>query len=348
MSKHSIAQNGVIYSSQPITSVQVFGDSIAAGVGATSTPNRWSTLFCASIGATENNFAVSGSQWVSGSTTTVGIYNNSASTVNRLTVLAFGTNDAAIQPAQFDQVGFCILNAILYNSLPPSSIKSPRTTGTTTGTWTNTSVYTNTGITTAAIAIAGATYSISLTGRFIAFATTIFASSNTSYVQFTITIDGSVLPTSNGWPIIDTLVGAGGFYSSFGYILDLGVAAAGLSHTIIFTPTTVGSPANAAFFLDWTAGFDFQPAGCCPVIVPDFGLRATANTGTQGTVQNEWTLRLQTQRICEEVASLTGLPIFYFPGMYRIPSFIHLDYDELHPNNYGHALIAARAKQMLG
>lgn len=86
------------------------GDSITNGVGASSTPNRWTTLLCTAIGATENNQGANGRVLQAGtvcdgrpifSTSLIPTYTNQG-----LLVIALGVNDILYNNSSFTFAGY--------------------------------------------------------------------------------------------------------------------------------------------------------------------------------------------------------------------------------------------------
>lgn len=106
------------------STLNFLGDSIAAGANVNSN-QRWTTLVSQKYGKTENNQAVSGTTW--GDLQSV-LYGNTGIPRGNTTFLAFGTNDLRLTAATgtIDDLIRCAYSAILFCSLPPSSVINAR------------------------------------------------------------------------------------------------------------------------------------------------------------------------------------------------------------------------------
>ena len=49
------------------STLDIFGDSVVNGIGASTTANRWSTQLCSILGVTENNRGINSDQWLDSS-----------------------------------------------------------------------------------------------------------------------------------------------------------------------------------------------------------------------------------------------------------------------------------------
>lgn len=330
------------------STIQFFGDSIALGVGASTTAKRWTSLLCTALSKSENNQAVGGSQWVDSA---IEIYNNFTNA--QTTFLSWGTNDVAYQN-YMDLVEGMMKNSILYCCLPTAKKISARSGGTLVGTWTNTPVYpigTGTGTLDGS---ASATYTVN--GRYVCWAMTCYQATAGNQVTVQVSIDGTVIsvtnaPSASVWPLPTGFASglSSQFYASFAFIYD--TAATG-NHTLLLVPNHTGTPVSATFSLDWVGAFDTNQASCNTVLVSDYGSHDTWTyyTTTPTTINllpQSYALRDRMKRVANNFRNRYGLPVYFLEDQYTMNEYGELCTDYLHPNNAGHSQIAIRAQALL-
>lgn len=338
----------------PITTtstLQFFGDSIALGTGATVTANRWTSVLCTALGKTENNKANAGSQWLDSGTS---IYNNF--TAGQTTFLSYGTNDVSFQYL-IDAVEGFIKNAILYSCLPAANINNTRA-GTKVGSWVNTPVY-PTGSVTSTVDGTASLQVTTVSGRYVCWAVTIdkgtYTGPNvTNCVGYQVTIDGTVV-TLNSSGTSSLLPEVGGFgnglggqpYGSAASVYDTGVVG---THTVKFSPNVINTPASLVFYIDWIGAFNVNQGSCNTVLVTDYGQHTSTYYTTPASdnlININYLLRLRMKRVTENFRNRYGLPVYFLEDAYTQDETAQLCTDLLHPNNNGHAAIAARVQQLL-
>jgi lysophospholipase L1-like esterase len=321
--------------------IDFFGDSITAGVGATSNAFRWSTLVAAALGKTENNRAVSGAQVEDMSQT---IYNTRTPGTSNTAFIMIGTNDLRFT-INIDNLRRMLLSSILYAILPSANILSARSGSVTkAGTWANTGPYTTVGMF-ANAPYTGNSMSATVTGRFVCFAsTTINSSTSINSVGWNITIDG-VAQNSNPLQFINlsvvTQIGAN--YGPFIYLFDT-LSSGATTHTITITPTVFGSYTDPAY-VDWIGGFSPAQSGCskCFVVAPGI---FDYNSMWGGSETNMETYARMQRDLVRYLQYELQLPVYYVADSQQ-NQWLGATLDLLHPNNPGHQYIANRVLKVI-
>lgn len=333
----SLSASSFVQSYSPITTtatLDFYGDSITAGTGATNSSFRWSTVVSTALSKTENNQGTSGYQVED---MVFKIYNGRTPGTNTIFIM-IGTNDL-LKVINVDSLQRVLMAGILYSILPAANIINARSGSVTQGgTWTNNTGYTSLGLQTAA-PYTGSSLTCTVTGRFVCVSiTTSNTSTPTSCTAWNFTID-AVAQNSNPLSFVNNNVqtNLGTTTGAYLYIFDTGSSAT-TSHTIIASPSVVGSYGNAAF-LDWFAGFSPNQAGTSKcILVPPPIMDHTVNGGSKAAF-NDY-LKMQ-RDVVRYMQVQLGLPVYYVIDS-SAPNQLGYTFDLLHPNNPGHNYIATR------
>jgi lysophospholipase L1-like esterase len=321
------------------STIDFYGDSITAGfLLPTPTTQRWASLVCASITATQNNQAIGGSQVMDSSAM---IYNNRAIGGGGNTLsLAYGVNDVT-QILNIEYVRRIMLASIMYGTLPAANVLNIRSGSVTKGgSWHN-SPYTNIGMGTTS-PYTGTSLTASVTGRYVSFAATIFNDSNNANATcYNVTVDGvATSSTPLNWVNFNVTTGNGANSGSMLWMYDTLVST---SHTIVITPSLLGTYTQDAQ-VDWIAGFNQNQSGCQTVlVVPPTIYDINQIGGTQFNIDAYYKML---RDITRYIRVGLGLPVYFCSDPFPYNTLGQL-YDFLHPNITGHQYIASQVLSLI-
>ena len=198
---------------------------------------------------------------------------------------------------------------------------------TVTGTWTPSTLYTSTGLNST---VANSTLSGSFTGN--VFYAQLTSTASTDY-QLSIAIDGGAATTYA--PPALTYVGSRVSFAPYSVRLPL-TGAATATHTVRFTCMTPGS---TGCYVDWFAGNGLITSGTPPYL----WLGTPYYTGQSGYPQSEYTQMAFFVRTIQAQLAADGLPIYLadVANWFQGPTIPACMYDDIHPGNCGHAILAA-------
>ena len=331
--------------------IDVFGDSIAAGFGV-PVASRWTTKAITAYGATENNLAVNGDRTIDVIQRVYGVGAAAPASLGhvdgRETIFAVGINDIYGQPlSAYDEIKRTIEVLALYCCLPASAKIDVRSAAVTkTGTWANTPAF-NKGIYTQTN---GSSVTATVTGRYVVWAGTALNGSNTvNHANFKVTVDGvvinSILPKLSG----TTNNGANGSsYVTSLWIYDTENIGAHTLRVERVAQSGVGIPVNPIpNYVDWMGAFNQNHLGTNEVFItsPDttdwayingiFGI-LSPNAGDE----NKWyNVKKYLQNTVIRLNQDYGLPVYYV-DMHSTNTLGQKQDDLLHPNANGHTFLA--------
>jgi hypothetical protein len=246
-----------------------------------------------------------------------------------------------------DQVLKIVESLVLFCCLPKDNLVNPRNTKTT-GVWMNTPAYSNWGI---CSKTPGNNIQASVSGRYIAFSTTIGATSMlSSYGSLNVTIDGVVV--SSNIPQImrlSTTLKNTAWCSNL-WLYDTGVDS---SHSIIIEiGTSVGGFSDYQY-IDWIAGFSSNNSNTNSVILTavetadpsGLVMLKTGQSGDAGVEVNRLVLNQGYKNIAKRFQSM-NLPVYFVQesGSY---TYAQLTGDLIHPNKFGHDTIFNRVANVI-
>jgi hypothetical protein len=309
--------------------LSTFGDSITSGVGASTPADDFASLTAATEAWELRNFGVPGDTSVD---TNEYINAKSPEPSFAYNTLLIGNNDLRFamtsSAGEAEFTAAVSADAVWLSTIQGTNrITAASSANKTTGAWTASTLYPFTALTST---VAGSTIQGSFTGN-VFYAQISRTTTATSSVS--ITIDGAA-PVTYTPPVLDY---AGTRINYGPYFIRLPLTGANSqSHSVLFTCV---APNSAGCDVDWFAG-----NGRTNLAQPPYLWLATPYfTGQPGYPQSEYTQMAQLVRNIQTQLAADGLPVFladvanWFNGVTDSACM----YDEVHPSDCGHAMLAA-------
>jgi hypothetical protein len=247
----------------PYYSYTAFGDSITAGVGASTLANDYVSVLASDLSVTVADDGVSGS---TANSQEDSVYTtNVPSTGSPLYTYMIGTNDISFYGSNVDeQTNYqsFIMASAAYLAIPNSNkVFGQSVSGVTyTGTWTNSTYYG--GAISKYSTTNGDTATFTTTGTVAYIAYTIL---NGNGGQFSVTVDGTSEGTYDNYGYNNSSV-TGSFSRNYGSGLARISGLSSGTHTIVLTVTSTTSASNQVFF-DWATGNANLPTSGGPTVL---------------------------------------------------------------------------------
>jgi hypothetical protein len=316
-------------SAPPAATLSTYGDSITYGDGASAPAYAYADVTAATEGWTLHNYGVPGDDSIDTCET---INQTSFFPLTAYDTFFTGENDlrhAMISPAGEAEYTAAVTSCSVWlmTTLGYSRSNASSTNNTVTGTWTPTTLYTGTGLNTT---VAGSTLAGTFTGN--VFYAQLSITQTTNYTV-SISIDGGAAKTYT--PPVLNYVGNRVDYGPYPSRIPL-AGANTTTHTVKFTCVTPGS---AGCYVDWFAGNGPTLSSVAPIL----WLGTPYFTGQPGYPQSEYTQMAQLVRNVEAQLAGDGLPVHLadLGNWFQGPSDPTCMYDEVHPSDCGHAILAA-------
>lgn len=329
-SQATTSQIAIALSSSPAAvTLNTFGDSITYGIGATAPAYAYADVVAATEGWTLKNYGVPGDDSID----TCEIINAvSPLPATAYNTLFTGEND--LRYAMTSNAGEAeYISAVTACSVWLARVQGSSRTiaassaNTRTGSWTASTLYTNTGLNSTQ---AGSTITGSFTGNVFYAQLT---STQTNDYTVGISIDGGAV--ANYTPPVLNYPGTRVDYGPYAIRIPL-AGANTTAHTVRFSCI---SPGTGGCYVDWFAGNGLGSASPAPYL----WLATPYYTGQPGYAQSEYTQMAQFVRNIQAQLFADGLPVYLadLANWFQGPTNPQCMYDETHPSNCGHAILAA-------
>lgn len=329
--------------------IWAFGDSFTVGQGATTVAYRYINRIAQKLNQTVNNYAVSGRASFEATKQLFNIPNNAAAAVNKTTGLvtwmaAFndvyrgGSAAKTLLKIQGELRSFL-------SALFATTAVGANDVATTTGTWTalatnfagdSMRAYRSLASQGRQSLVNGSTLTQTITGDNVVIHTFATDGVNQRCGSFTVAVDGTVLATYNGDGKTDGIFD--GSYSN--QITHDAVVLTGLgsgSHTVVITAITDGVK---PVYID-TIETMMPPTTCAAVLVAEGAFQPDEGWAQGGGIWSQKAMEASTDAVNQVVEEFAGYPIAVVRTNDYFNTTNGISADNNHPNDTGHAQIAA-------
>lgn len=331
-SNHSAAsasQPAIALASAPAAvTLNMFGDSITYGEGATAPAYAYADVTAATEGWTLDNRGVPGDDSIDTCQQINAVEPLPANAYNTLLTgendLRYAMTSTAGENEYTNAVTACAV--WLATTQGVARTTAANAANTKTGTWTASTLYTSTGLNST---VAGSTLSGSITGNVLYAQMT---SAMTNDYTVSISVDGGAAQSYT--PPVLNYAGARVSFGPYAVRIPL-TGAATAQHSVEFTCVTPGS---GGCYVDWFVGNGNVNAGTPPYL----WLATPYYTGQPGYPESEYTQMAQLVRGVQSQLAADGLHVYLadVANWFQGPTNPSCMYDEIHPSNCGHAILA--------